>query len=84
MRDGDKPRIRIILGKEEAEGAVANVESKTIFNGGLAKTEGRRILFGLQRLAIELYHRVVVHSWRAVFDIMRHTPQLAVEFTQRR
>ena len=56
MWDGDKPRIRIVLGEEEAEGAITNVESETVFNGSLAKTEGRRVLFGLQRLAIELYN----------------------------
>ena len=79
MRNGDEPRIRIVLGKEEAEGTVTNMKSKTVLNRRLAETEGRRILLGLHCLTIELDHGMVIDTRRAVFHVMSHAPQLAVE-----
>ena len=40
MRDGNETRIRVVLGEEEAKGAVTNVEAETILNGSSAETEG--------------------------------------------
>ena len=74
MRNSNEPRIRIILREEEAEGAISNVKAKAILNGGLAKTEGRRILFGLHRLTIKLDNGMIVDTRSTVFHVVSHTP----------
>ena len=80
MRNRDEPWICIIFGEEEAERTISNMESKTVFNGRLTKAEGRRVLFRLHCLTIELHNGMVIDTRSTVFHVMSDAPQLTIEF----